>query len=352
MLKNQNQIVAVFFFAFLLFVMWQLGVVFSPFFRPIFWACILTFAFYPMYKWLLSRLGRPAAASGITTAILLVIVIVPAIFVAWNLITQTVELADKVSRWEVRETVESIKNTTLIQRLYDQAARFGPIRQGLKEWPAEFMKTVGAYATSQIAALTKNVFVMAFNLILVVFMLFFLFRDGEKIYEFVHRLVPMEKKDKEAVFSKINDTFASVIRGQFLTSLFQGTITGVAFFMLGLPAPVFFAFATFICTLIPVLGAASVWGPFAVYLYRRQESVAAPALAAIGVLLISAIDNVIKPILIGERMKIPIFLLFIGVLGGLRAYGMLGMFLGPLFIALFFVLAKIYQDRYSTEAIR
>ena len=135
----------------------------------------------------------------------------------------------------------------------------------------------------------------------------------------------------------------------FFTSVAQGILCGVVFLVLGLPAPHFFGFVTFIATMIPVLGATLVWMPFVVYLFAAQQTTKAVILLLLGVFVISMVDNIIKPILIGERTKVPIFLLFFGVLGGMNAYGFTGVFLGPLCITIFFALVRIYKMRYGTE---
>ena len=158
----------------------------------------------------------------------------------------------------------------------------------------------------------------------------------------------MQEKNKKPVFFQINETFAAVIRGQLLTSLVQAFVAGVIFSFLALPVPLFFAVVTFITTLIPFLGAAAVWLPMTIYLIFMQSYVKAVILFLLGVFVISLIDNIIKPALIGERAKLSYFLLFFGILGGLKIFGIMGLFLAPVILSLFFALVKIYLEEYST----
>lgn len=344
--KNQNQIIAIFFFGLFLFVMYQLFVIFSPFFEAIFWASILTFAFYPLHKRLVARTGRPVPAAIITSVVIFLVVIVPAFLVLSNLINQTLDLYQHVNAGGLTHIIDNIKNLAWLQAIHLKITSSELFQQYLSDWPLRITRSLAEFTTAQIASWTKNIVLILLNFILVIFLLFSLLYYGERIYLVFQRLVPLEEKDKKIIFSKINETFASVIRGQFLTSLVQGTLTGATFAFLGLPAPTFFGCVTFICTLIPVLGATSVWLPFTIYLLLTQEILKGVVLGLVGLFVISLIDNILKPILIGERIKIPVILLFFGVLGGLRAYGMTGVFLGPLFISLFFVLINIYQERY------
>jgi predicted PurR-regulated permease PerM len=351
MIKNQKLIISVFFFALLLFVMAQLLTIFKPFFQAFFWASILTFGFYPVYARLAARVG-PSAAAAATTLAILVIVIVPALLVLATLIQQTLDLTQRVSAGAILEFLERLRQTPWLQSLQLKVARFELLSDYLDDWSRRIVQGLGDFTTSQIASWTKNILLIFFNVFVVVFLLYFLLRDGERFYRYLHRLVPLEARDKDLIFSKVNDTFASVIRGQFLTSLTQATITAVTFAFLDLPASIFFGFVTFITTLIPVLGATAVWLPCSIVLFLNGEIARGAVLFAVGLLVISLIDNFLKPILIGERIKVPVFLLFFGVLGGLKAYGITGIFLGPLFIALFFVLIRIYQERYQGAGAR
>jgi len=347
MMKNQKQIISVFFFVLLIFVMYQLLMIFSPFFEAFFWAAILTFAFYPIYKRLSDQTHQPILSAIFTTGVILIIVILPSVFIMGNLINQSLELFQQINAGGLSTAIESIRNIPWLQNIYSKIVNSDLLVQYLSDLPARITGTLADLTTSQIASWTRNILLIIFNLFLVIFLLFFFLYYGEKIYRFFYKLIPLEEKDKKLIFSKINDTFASVIRGQLLTSLAQGILTGATFFFLGLPAPYFFGFVTFISTMIPVFGATAVWLPFSIYLFLNQEVLKGLILFIIGAFLISVIDNILKPILIGERIKIPVFLLFFGVLGGLRTYGMTGIFLGPVFIALFFVLIKIYQERYQ-----
>ena len=178
------------------------------------------------------------------------------------------------------------------------------------------------------------------------FLLFIFLKDGEKIYRFIYEIAPLERKNKQPLFGQINDTFSAVIRGQLLTSLTQALVAGVIFWFLGLPLPVLFAAVTFITSMIPVVGASAVWLPLVVYLLTLGQQGRALVLFVFGVLVISLIDNLMKPALIGEKTRLPYFLLFFGILGGIKLYGLMGIFIAPVILSLFFALVKIYQEKY------
>ncbi len=175
-------------------------------------------------------------------------------------------------------------------------------------------------------------------------MVFFFLKDGAAIYEFIYRITPLDEKTKRTVFTQLGDTFSAVLRGQLVTALVQGALAGVIYWILGLPLPLFFAGITFLAALIPVFGAATVWVPFTLYLVIIKEYPSALILFLLGIFVISLVDNFLKPYLIGGKAKLPYLLLFLGILGGMRVYGLMGIFLAPAVLSLFFVLIKIYQE--------
>jgi len=342
---NHKNIIAVFFFLLLIFVLAQMYFIFRPFFEAFFWAGILAFAFFPIHKAMLRILKRPTLTAIVSTLLIVIIVILPSTIILKRLASQAIELYSFLLRGGWDRVVEALRDSPTVQKYYTLAAEF--ITTYLGDAPSRIGPALAKFTTAQIAATTKNIFLIFLNFILTIFLLFFLLRDGTRVRNFVYRIVPLEESDKAEIFLKINETFESVIRGQLLTSLVQGFLCGITFLLLGLPAPYFFGFLTFIGTMIPVLGATSVWAPFCIYLFAVQETKQAVILLVVGTFVISGIDNVLKPILIGERIKIPIFLLLFGVLGGMQAYGFTGIFLGPLFITVFFALVRIYQSRYT-----
>jgi predicted PurR-regulated permease PerM len=354
MANQREQIIAIFFFALLLFVMHQLIQIFSSFFQAFFWAAILAYAFYPMHQ-LFCRLarGRLTLAALISTAAIVLIVIPPSFLMLKNLLNQTLQLYQQatsfINRGDLAMVIEAIQSFAWFQAFQEKVMTSGLVQQNLSQVFLRATQYFANLATTQVAGVTKNLLFIFFNFLLMIFLLFYLFKNGEKTYQFVYKLVPFEETDRKAVFARLNETFSGVIRGQFLTSIVQGVLAGFTLYLLDFRAFAFFGLATFFASLIPITGASTVWMPIAVYLFLLHETKKAVILTLVGIFVISMSDNVLKPILIGEKTKIPVFLLFFGILGGMRVYGLTGMFLGPVFITLFFALIKIYQEKYHRQ---
>ncbi len=351
---KQEQIVSFFFIGLFLFILYQLVLIFSPFLAAISWAAILAFAFYPLFQKILElpRSNTPLAAFAATILVILIVVL-PAGVVVVSLMKEAVELYYKISSYlsagNLERFLEQIHKTITsgwAQKLWNEWA---PLQENATSLILSGARKIANYSALQLATLTKNLIFLVFNLFLIAFLLFFFFRDGKSIYDFIYQIIPMAKRNKQALSKKIIETLSAVIRGQFLTSIVQGMLTGLSFWILGLPLPILFGFLTFITSMIPITGTATVWVPFVIYLFATHEFPKAISLLIIGAFGISLIDNFLKSILIGEKTKLPILLLFLGMLGGIKLYGFTGIFLGPVVLSLFFVLTKIYREEYHAE---
>lgn len=348
---TREQFISLFFLALLFFVVYQILLILSPFFRAIFWSAILTFAFYPIYERLKRRLKpKEALAALLMTAAVFFMVIPPVVLLLINLTGQAIELYSSASTYvregQLEKLIDQIRTAPFAQSIEARVFEWDPLKENLRNWLLGTTRAIGNFAASQAGTLTKNLLLVGLNVLMMTFLLFVFFKDGERIYQFIYEIAPLEEKTKKLLFKQVNETFAAVIRGQLLTSLTQAIVAGIIFWVLGLPLPIFFAAVTFFVALIPVVGASAVWIPLVIYLVTVHDYAKAIILFFLGTLVISLIDNIMKPALIGERTKLPYFLLFFGILGGIKLYGLMGIFIAPVILSLFFALTKIYQEKY------
>ena len=348
---TREQFISLFFLALLLFIVYQIYLIFSPFVRAIFWSSILAFGFYPIYVRVKNRLipNETLAAATMTGAIFL-LVVPPVILLILNVATQAIQLyqsaADYIRQGRLESLIEQIRSLSFVQNLEARIFQWEPLKRNLTEWILKSTQAIGNFATAQAATVTKNLLLVSLNTFLMTVLLFIFLRDGEKIYNFIYQISPLEQRAKKSVFSQINETFSAVIRGQLLTSLTQALVAGIIFWALGLPLPILFAALLFLAALVPVVGASAVWFPLVIYLLTNDQTVKAVILFVLGALVISLIDNVMKPALIGKRTRLPYFLLFFGILGGIKLYGLMGIFIAPVVLSLFFALVRIFQEKY------
>jgi predicted PurR-regulated permease PerM len=184
------------------------------------------------------------------------------------------------------------------------------------------------------------------NLAITLFSLFFFFRSGDAYYRAVMDLLPFSPEHKQSITQKLRDTFSAVINGVFLIALLQGLLTGIGFAFFRVPLPVLWGFVAALLALLPVGGAALVWVPGAVYLFVAGATLQGVLLTVWGLVVVNLADNVLKPLLIGRKANIPMFILFLSLLGGLQVYGVLGLLFGPLVATLLIAFIQIYREEY------
>jgi predicted PurR-regulated permease PerM len=351
---KREQIVTYFFFALLAFVLYHVFLILSPFLTAIFWAAIIAYACYPIHVWIRGKLRASENVGALVTTALILLVVLPTLFlVLVTLASQAVELYERARDWVAAGNLEPIQEELREYSLYRQfedGMKSAGTMEESSEWDlgkaVGILRSIAGFIAVQVGSFTGNLFTFLINLLLMVAVLFFLIRDGAKIYHSLHDITPMEPENKRLVFDRIRDTFSAVIRGQFITSLVQGLIGWIIYQSLGIPLAVFFGFLTALCSMIPVGGAAIVWVPMTVVLIAYGAYLKAVILFVLGAAGISMVDNVLKPILIGGKTQIPMILLFLGILGGLQVYGLTGIFLAPLMLSLLFVLIKLYREKY------
>jgi predicted PurR-regulated permease PerM len=185
------------------------------------------------------------------------------------------------------------------------------------------------------------------NFFFTVFALFFFFRDGEKMVRAFRDLIPMEAEHKDAILARFYDTVSAVVQGTLITAAVQGLLAGIGIAIVGVPFAILLGVATSFISLLP-FGGPLVWISVVIYLLIGGAYFRAAFLVAWGVLVIGSADNVIRPLIIGGRTQIPTIFLFFGILGGLQAYGFLGIFLGPAVIAILVAFIRIYREEYAT----
>ncbi len=320
----------------------------TPLLSPLLWAAILTLALHPVYKKLSSRLaGRPGTSAVVMTFATLLLIIGPSVTLLIILAAQSAGLYEGASTM-----VQSGKlaefwahfESSFANKLLAHPALAGLDIRGM------VVKSIGDVSSglaSQLGSMLKNTLIFLVDIVIMLIAMFFFFRDGEAYYNTAIDLLPFTRKQKDDIARKFADTFSAVINGVFLIALLQGVMTGVGFFLFRIPFSIFWGFLAAVLALLPVGGAALVWVPGAAYLYLTGSALQGILLAAWGLVLVSLPDNFLKPLIIGKKAKIPTFILFIALLGGLQAFGVLGILFGPVIVSLLAAFIQIYREEYA-----
>ena len=179
--------------------------------------------------------------------------------------------------------------------------------------------------------------------------LYYLFKDGSHLFRKLKEIIPLQTRERNLLIQRFEDMIYATIYGGILIALIQGVLGGLSFWILGLPSPIFWGSAMALFSFIPIGGTALIWAPAAVILLIGGDVLKGILLLGIGILVISMVDNILKPFFISTRTRIHPLLLFFAVLGGIQAFGLIGLIAGPLIATLFLTLIEIYVQGIRPE---
>lgn len=316
----------------------------SPFLRAIAWAVVLSILFYPLYAYLGARVRWSSLAAMVTLAVILVVIIGPVSYLAVLLVGEIQHVANYVGNGEMN-AIEGILDKPRVKWFLDNIGPvFGARDVDYGKILVDGINSLGRSFLEQITTGAKNVFTAFVDFVFMSLTIFFLLRDGPKFLERFRDYMPFSEEQKDRLEMQTKDMVVSTIYGGVVVALIQGTMGGLAFFFVGIPAPVIWGTAMAIMSFIPMLGTFSVWFPAVIYLFLEGMYPQGLILFFIGAFGISMVDNILKPVIIGERTKMPTLIIFFSVLGGIRLFGLVGLILGPLVVALFISVIEIFRN--------
>jgi predicted PurR-regulated permease PerM len=209
---------------------------------------------------------------------------------------------------------------------------------------AQRMQTWGATLAASTLVVVGGAAGAIGQMVLVVFTLFYFFRDGENIQSAAYEMVPLRGAQWNNILSRTRDVIGATVYGVLAISAIQGTLGTFIFWALGLPSPLLWGVVMFFLSMIPMAGAFLVWVPAAIYLALIGSYVKAGILVGWGILVIGSIDNVLSPKLVGRKARLHELLIFFAVLGGLQVFGVLGLVLGPVVVAMTLALIEMARE--------
>lgn len=352
----QHQLFVLAFFIVLLVLFYQIAVIFAPFLVPVLWAVIIARMSNSLYLKLVHLLrGRDTLAASLLTFATMFLVVFPIVSLTFLLVQETAIAYRSVVEWVqaggMKQLPEYFGKIPLAGRfIQEQLGTFVVAGSGYEGSIVEGTKTAGAFVFAQMSGLARNAFSVAFDFSIMLFTLFFFYKDGRDIFWRLYHLLPLEERHKQKVLGRLDSTMAAVVKGVLATALVQGVLAGGAYVVLGVPFALVLAAITALLSLLPVGGTALVWVPVAGYLFLSEPIWKGIAMAAWGgLVVVGLVDNVLKPLFIGHGTQLPTLFLFFSILGGLAAYGFIGVFFGPILLAILLTAIHIYEEEYQTK---
>ena len=310
----------------------------APFLSAVVWALTLAVLFAPLQRWLESKMNHSNIAALTAVLVIALIVVVPITFVAQRLTLQAAGgaelVAEKVASGEWRRSLEA-------------QPQFGSVAKAFEEHmdlPGT-VKSLAAWLSAAAGSVVKGSVYQVINFCLIFYLLFFFLRDRHAALNSLRALSPLSREGMKDLFTRVDDTIHATIYGTLAVSAIQGLLGGLMFWWLGLPAPLLWGVVMALLAIVPVLGAFVVWVPAALSLALDGSWGKVLILMLWGALVVGTIDNLLRPVFVGNRLKLHTVLAFMSVVGGLILFGPSGFVLGPITLTVTLVLLEQWKPR-------
>lgn len=317
-----------------------------PFFGAVLWGIVIATLFVPLHRRLLAPTGqRQNLAAFLTVMIIIASVILPMTLVAASLTQEALGVYAKVQSGEM-DPVRFFKQVhdaspTWVSVLLD--------RLGLESLSAAQEKLSAGllagsqYIATQALSIGQSTFDFIANLLVMLYLLFFLLRDEEMLSRRIRDAIPLQAEHRQAFLLKFSIVIRATVKGDMLVALLQGTLGGLIFWLLGISAPLLWAVVMAFFSLLPAIGAGLIWIPVAVYLLATGAIWQGVVLIIFGALVIGLVDNLVRPILVGSDTKMPNYVVLVSTVGGLATFGLNGLVIGPVIAAMFIAAWDIFS---------
>jgi predicted PurR-regulated permease PerM len=312
-----------------------------PFLHAVTGAIVLAIVTQHPHMWITSRLRYKSLGASISVTLVSLSIIGPALFLAQSLGYRILSVARAVQSGAAERRIQqfldhsprlstvfqySVDNITLSQA-FDKSAGFMAAR-------------LGAVLGGSISAITQ--------IVVMLFLLFFLYRDGNLGIAYLRSIVPLNERETDHLFSRLVDTVRATVMGHLLVAAIQGLAAGITLASLGISSASLLGVATFFFAMVPPFGAFVVWVPIAIYLAVTHHWIQTGILMAVGTLVISTLDNILYPVLVGNQLRLHTAPIFISIVGGIWLFGISGLILGPIVFALTQSLLDIWRERLTS----
>jgi predicted PurR-regulated permease PerM len=322
-----------------LYVCW---LIFQPFFNVLLWAAVLAVVFYPLHRRIQERTTKPVVAAGVSTLLVVLLILLPVTFITVAVVR---ELSGAATAFQSSDrTLENSLPPGAVW-LLDRAGQYIHIdREAARVFMIERMQTWGTALAASTLVVVGGVVGAIVQMVLVVFTLFYFFRDGDRIVKAAYELVPLQRAQLQDIITRTKEVVGATVYGVLAISAIQGVLGTFIFWALGLPSALLWGVVMFFLSMIPMAGAFLVWVPAAIYLALIGAYTKTIVLVVWGVVVIGSIDNVLSPRLVGRRASLHELLIFFAVLGGIQLFGVLGLVLGPVTVALTLALIEMARE--------
>jgi predicted PurR-regulated permease PerM len=345
-IKWPVNIQAILFFALLIIITFLFGYILKPFFLAIFWAALLASIFSPLYQLLNKKFRCPNLGATITFIIILIIFILPAGFIISLLINESLDIYQAVnsggSQWieKIKTVINSVSSNPLLARLNLDG-------DFLVAKSADVFKGIANYIFENLSALTQNTIFFLVQFAVMLYTLFYFLRDGKSFIESISNHLPLDEHHLEMFINKFFTTARATLKFTLVIGGIQGILGGIIFYLAGVERVLIWGLLMVAFSIVPAIGCAIIWAPAGIIMLFMGHIWQGIIILVFGALVISMVDTLLRPILLGKDIQMHSLLIFLSTLGGIGLFGFSGFVLGPLITSFFLASWDIFLDLYQ-----
>jgi len=320
-------------------------VIARPFLTPVFLAVVIAIVFHPIQVRVQSRFRGRNAAALISTTLVVIVLVVPAIGLGVVVSREVHGLYRLLDERSAQQGGWNPYAMHIVDRLLGWAGQYIDIksldmRGALLRWLDQISRVFFSWG----AHILSNILTLFAEAVIAFFTLFFLFREGGSIALRAASVLPLRTDQVNRLFTGINNSIIANVYGCLAVGVAQGTLLSLGFWVLGLPSPVLWGLVTALFSLIPIIGSAAVWGPAVIVLMVAEHWWKGLILLGWGAAVVGQIDGLVRPYVIGQRAKMHTLLVFFALLGGVETFGVMGLFIGPVALAITLVVLEMLHE--------
>ncbi|MFZ5981888.1 MAG: AI-2E family transporter [Candidatus Zixiibacteriota bacterium] len=323
-----------------------------PFFVPITWAAVFAILFNPLYEKILKRVKGKGLASFLTCLLIVILIIGPLAYLMVALINEATEAVVKVNEMYKNGQFDEILsfNVPWFESLKERLSQHYDLSKiNFDEIAKSSIDKVSGLIVNQTTWLFTNGTKTIFYFMLMIFSMYYFFKDGERVILKIRRLLPLTPNQINVTFKQLRDIIQATMYGGVVVAMIQGMIGGILFFIVGIPSAVFWGAVMAFLSIIPFLGAFIIYIPAGIILILGGSFVKGLVVIGLGTIVISQIDNILRPLLMSGKTSMHPLLLFFTIMGGIYLFGLLGLIVGPIITAIFLTILKIFEFKLHPE---
>lgn len=313
----------------------------KPFAGVLAWAAVLVIVFYPLHLRLVRKTQRPSLSALLSCVLVILTILIPVVLVTIAVLR---EFAGAAQSLQSNLALFLDPNSSVTGPPLRWLGQFVDVEQlRSQEQLLAWLKGRSGAIAGQTLGFLGGAAAIVVQMFFVIFTMYYLFRDGDRILGAIRDALPLEQKQAEAILERTRDVVGASVYGVLSIAIVQGVLGGLAFWALGLPSAIVWCVVMILFSMIPMLGAFVIWAPAALYLFATGHYVKGILLVLWGTLVVGMADNFLRPRLVGGRTKLHELLIFFAVLGGLQVFGVLGIVLGPVVLAITLALVDVFR---------